>query len=28
VDVAIKDGRIVRVRGHEPSRVNHGRLDP
>jgi len=28
LDIAVKDGRIVGVRGHVPSRVNHGRLDP
>ena len=28
MDIAVKDGRIVGVRGHVPSRVNHGRLDP
>jgi anaerobic selenocysteine-containing dehydrogenase len=28
LDIAVKDGRIVGVRGHEPSRVNHGRLGP
>ena len=28
MDTAVKDGRIVGVRGHVPSRVNHGRLDP
>lgn len=28
VDVAVKDGRIVSVRDHEPSRANHGYLDP
>lgn len=28
MDIAVKDGRIVGVRGHVPSRVNYGRLDP
>src|SRR5918995_1779570 len=28
LDIAVKDGRIAGVRGHVPSRVNHGRLDP
>ena len=28
MDIAVKDGRMVGVRGHVPSRVNHGRLDP
>jgi anaerobic selenocysteine-containing dehydrogenase len=28
MDIAVKDSRIVGVRGHVPSRVNHGRLDP
>src|SRR5215216_3352736 len=28
MDIAVKDGRIVGVRGHVPSQVNHGRLDP
>ncbi|HKP21165.1 MAG TPA: nitrate reductase [Thermoleophilaceae bacterium] len=28
IDIAVKDGRIVGVRGDEHSRVNHGRLGP
>jgi anaerobic selenocysteine-containing dehydrogenase len=28
IDIAVKDGRIVGVRGREVDRVNHGRLDP
>jgi anaerobic selenocysteine-containing dehydrogenase len=28
MDIAVKDGRIVGVRGHAADRVNHGRLDP
>jgi anaerobic selenocysteine-containing dehydrogenase len=28
LDVAVKDGRIVGVRGRADDRVNHGRLDP
>ncbi len=28
LDIAVKDGRIVGVRGREDDRVNHGRLDP
>ncbi|MGV0785850.1 nitrate reductase [Mycolicibacterium sp. XJ2] len=28
LDIAVKDGRIVGVRGRENDRVNHGRLDP
>src|SRR3954447_3350889 len=28
LDIAVKDGRIVGVRGRADSRVNHGRLDP
>jgi anaerobic selenocysteine-containing dehydrogenase len=28
MDIAVKDERIVGVRGRMPSRVNHGRLDP
>src|SRR5919112_4348479 len=28
IDIAVKDGRIVGVRGRERDRVNHGRLDP
>src|SRR5215213_7577219 len=28
VDIAVKDGRIVGVRGREGDRVNHGRLGP
>ncbi|WP_175616146.1 molybdopterin oxidoreductase family protein [Mycobacterium sp. GA-1841] len=28
VDIAVKDGRIVGVRGREVDRVNHGRVDP
>jgi anaerobic selenocysteine-containing dehydrogenase len=28
IDIAVKDGRIVGVRGDERSRVNHGRLGP
>jgi anaerobic selenocysteine-containing dehydrogenase len=28
LDIAVKDGRIVGVRGREVDRVNHGRLDP
>ncbi|KUI14412.1 molybdopterin oxidoreductase [Mycobacterium lehmannii] len=28
LDIAVKDGRIVGVRGREIDRVNHGRLDP
>src|SRR5829696_7156500 len=28
MDIAVKDGRMVGVRGHVPSRVNHGRLGP
>jgi anaerobic selenocysteine-containing dehydrogenase len=28
IDIAVKDGRIVGVRGREIDRVNHGRLDP
>ena len=28
IDLAVKDGRMVGVRGHIPSRVNHGRLGP
>jgi anaerobic selenocysteine-containing dehydrogenase len=28
IDIAVKDGRIVGVRGDEQSRVNHGRLGP
>ena len=28
IDIAVKDGRIVGVRGREADRVNHGRLDP
>jgi ferredoxin-nitrate reductase len=27
-DIAVKDGRIVGVRGHAGDRVNHGRLGP
>src|SRR3954471_17524674 len=28
IDIAVKDGRIVGVRGRAEDRVNHGRLDP
>jgi predicted molibdopterin-dependent oxidoreductase YjgC len=28
MDIAVKDGRIVGVRGRVQDRVNHGRLDP
>src|SRR3954451_18699902 len=28
LDIAVKDGRIVGVRGRQQDRVNHGRLDP
>src|SRR3954463_6742522 len=28
MDIAVKDGRIVGVRGRADDRVNHGRLDP
>src|SRR3954452_1115829 len=28
LDIAVKDGRIVGVRGRASDRVNHGRLDP
>jgi anaerobic selenocysteine-containing dehydrogenase len=28
LDIAVKDGRIVGVRGREVDRVNHGRVDP
>jgi hypothetical protein len=28
LDIAVKDGRIVGVRGRAMDRVNHGRLDP
>ncbi|MCA2230134.1 hypothetical protein [Nonomuraea aurantiaca] len=28
MDMAVKDGRIVGVRGRAADRVNHGRLDP
>jgi ferredoxin-nitrate reductase len=28
MDIAVKDGRIVGVRGRPDDRVNHGRLDP
>jgi anaerobic selenocysteine-containing dehydrogenase len=28
LDIAVKDGRIVGVRGRSTDRVNHGRLDP
>jgi anaerobic selenocysteine-containing dehydrogenase len=28
LDVAVKDGRIVGVRGREDDRINHGRVDP
>lgn len=28
LDIAVKDGRIVGVRGRAVDRVNHGRLDP
>src|SRR4051812_17104281 len=28
LDIAVKDGRIVGVRGRAQDRVNHGRLDP
>ena len=28
LDIAVKDGRIVGVRGRQVDRVNHGRLDP
>src|SRR5690625_1763658 len=28
MDIAVKDGRIVGVRGHGHDRVNHGRLGP
>src|SRR4051794_32296135 len=28
MDIAVKDGRIVGVRGRAVDRVNHGRLDP
>jgi ferredoxin-nitrate reductase len=28
LDIAVKDGRIVGVRGRERDRVNHGRVDP
>jgi anaerobic selenocysteine-containing dehydrogenase len=28
MDIAVKDGRIVGVRGRAADRVNHGRLDP
>jgi len=28
LDIAVKDGRIVGVRGREVDRVNHGRLGP
>jgi anaerobic selenocysteine-containing dehydrogenase len=28
IDIAVKDGRIVGVRGRADDRVNHGRLDP
>jgi anaerobic selenocysteine-containing dehydrogenase len=28
IDIAVKDGRIVGVRGRATDRVNHGRLDP
>jgi ferredoxin-nitrate reductase len=28
MDIAVKDGRIVGVRGRETDRVNRGRLDP
>lgn len=28
LDIAVKDGRIVGVRGRDDDRVNHGRLDP
>src|SRR5829696_7417854 len=28
IDIAVKDGRIVGVRGRREDRVNHGRLDP
>ena len=28
IDIAVKDGRIVGVRGRAGDRVNHGRLDP
>jgi anaerobic selenocysteine-containing dehydrogenase len=28
IDVAVRDGRIVGVRGRAGDRVNHGRLDP
>jgi anaerobic selenocysteine-containing dehydrogenase len=28
LDIAVRDGRIVGVRGREGDRVNHGRLDP
>ena len=28
MDIAVKDGRIVGVRGRAEDRINHGRLDP
>ena len=28
LDIAVKDGRIVGVRGRSVDRVNHGRVDP
>src|SRR4051812_18085446 len=28
LDIAVRDGRIVGVRGRAADRVNHGRLDP
>ena len=28
LDIAVKDGRIVGVRGRAEDRVNHGRVDP
>jgi anaerobic selenocysteine-containing dehydrogenase len=28
IDIAVRDGRIVGVRGRARDRVNHGRLDP
>ncbi len=28
IDIAVKDGRIVGVRGRQVDRVNHGRVDP
>jgi anaerobic selenocysteine-containing dehydrogenase len=28
LDIAVRDGRIVGIRGREADRVNHGRLDP